>query len=470
MPELDPNIAFPIAALIFLIGFPLFHILFLVARRRTKRLGRELDQEKTRASEDRDRILAEEKEKRQAIKQKYSPIIDMEGEVGRLKAESEELARNIDDLRSSYASKRETMKKLEHQVAVYDERLAFAELGVYEPHFDFGESEIFKEQIKQIREQQKAMVSQKTAAICPTDWTVDGSLSKGQTMINRQMRLTMRAFNNECEAAIANTRWNNVVAMEKRILNAAKQINSANASMNLSINERYVSRKLNELLLTHEHREQLKVEKDDWAERARMEREEKKLLAEAKAAEKEKRKYQDMLDKARQEAGVDESRIADLQAALAEAHAKTERAKAMAEMTKSGYVYIISNIGSFGEEVDKIGLTRRLDPDDREKELGDASVQFGFDTHAMIYSEEAPALEKALHREFADRRINASNMRKEFFRVGLEEVEDAVKRLAPDANFFKDREVQEWHETLARRKEQAELWRQATEEALPETI
>lgn len=187
-------------------------------------------------------------------------------------------------------------------------------------------------------------------------------------------------------------------------------------------------------------------------------------------AEKEEQKYQVMLDKARQEAGVDESRIADLQAALAEAHAKTERAKAMAEMTKSGYVYIISNIGSFGEEVVKIGLTRRLDPDDRVKELGDASVPFGFDTHAMIYSEEAPALENALHREFADRRINASNMRKEFFRVGLEEVEDAVKRLAPDANFFKDREAQEWHETLARRREQAELWRQATEEALPETI
>ncbi|GAA4221954.1 hypothetical protein GGQ68_000002 [Sagittula marina] len=78
MPELDPNIAFPIAVLIFLIGFPLFLILFSVARRRTKRLGRELDQEKTRASEDRDRILAEEKEKRQAIEQKYSPIIDME--------------------------------------------------------------------------------------------------------------------------------------------------------------------------------------------------------------------------------------------------------------------------------------------------------------------------------------------------------------------------------------------------------
>ncbi|MER3355576.1 MAG: DUF4041 domain-containing protein [Hoeflea sp. D1-CHI-28] len=279
MPELDPNTIFPIAVLIFLIGFPLFLILFLVARRRAKRLGRELEQEKIRAAEERDSILADEKVKRDKINEKYSPIIDMEAEVARLKSEADVLAKNIDELRSSYATKRETMKRLEHQVAVYDERLAFAELGIYEPHFDFGDSEIFKEQIKQIRENQKRMVSQKKAAICPTDWTVDGSGSKGQTMINRQMRLTMRAFNNECEAAIANTRWNNVVAMEKRILNAAKQINSANASMNLSINEQYVSLKLNELHLTHEYRERLKVEKDEQAERARMEREEKKLLA-----------------------------------------------------------------------------------------------------------------------------------------------------------------------------------------------
>lgn len=470
MPELDPNTIFLIAALIFLIGFPLFFILFWVARHRAKRLGRELEQETIRFAEERDRILAEEKTKRENIEEKYSPIIDMEAEVARLKGEADLLVKNIDELRSSYADKHEIMKKLEHQVAVYDERLAFAELGVYEPHFDFGDSEIFKEQIKQVRDKQKAMISQKAAAICPTDWTVDGSLSKGQTMINRQMRLTMRAFNNECEAAIANTRWNNVVAMEKRILNAAKQINSANASMKLSINEQYVSFKLNELHLTHEYREQLKIEKDERAERARMEREEKKLLAEAKVAEREEKKYQDMLDKARQEAGVDENRIAELEAALGEAHAKTERAKAMAEMTKSGYVYIISNIGSFGDEVVKIGLTRRLDPDDRVKELGDASVPFGFDTHAMIYSDEAPALENALHREFADRRINASNMRKEFFRVELEEVEDAVHRLAPAANFFKDREAQEWHETLARRREQAELWRQSMAETLPEAI
>ena len=138
---------------------------------------------------------------------------------------------------------------MEHQVAIYDESLAFAELGVYEPHFDFGDSEAFKNAIKRACDRQKTMVSAKTTTICPTDWTVEGSRAKGQTMINRQTRLTKRAFNNECEAAIANTRWNNVVAMEKRIENAAKQIDSANSSMNLVIAGGYVALKLDELHL-----------------------------------------------------------------------------------------------------------------------------------------------------------------------------------------------------------------------------
>lgn len=405
----------------------------------------------------------------EALNQKIGPITSVEDEVATLRDTATELQKQIEVTRSSYSEKRATLRKLEQQVAIYDEKLSFAELGVYEPHFEFNDADEYKQEIKRIRDRQKAMVSAKTSTLCPTDWQVDGSRAKGQTMINRQTRLTMRAFNNECEAAIANTRWNNVNAMEKRILNAAKQIGNANESMNLRISEQYVSLKLDELHATHEYRERLKMEKEERAELARAEREEKKLLAEAEAAEREEERYQKLLDKARSEAGVDEGRIADLEAALADAHATSERARAMAEMTKSGYVYIISNIGSFGKDVVKIGLTRRLEPDDRVKELGDASVPFGFDTHAMIYSDEAPALESALHKEFADRRVNASNMRKEFFRVGLEEVEEAVKRLAPSASFFSDREAQEWHETLSRRKEALMDMARPSDE-LPEAI
>lgn len=405
----------------------------------------------------------------ETLKKKYAPITSVKNEISTLRDKATQLEKQIEETRSSYSEKRATLKKLEQQVAIYDEKLSFAELGVYEPHFEFSDADEYKQEIKRIRDRQKTMVLAKTSTICPTNWQMDGSRAKGQTMINRQTRLTMRAFNNECEAAIANTRWNNVNAMEKRILNAATQIDKANESMNLCISDDYVSIKLDELHATHEYRESLKIEKEERSELARAEREEKKLLAEAEAAEREEKRYQKLLDKARSEAGVDESRIADLEAALAEAHATSERARAMAEMTKSGYVYIISNVGSFGEDVVKIGLTRRLEPDDRVKELGDASVPFGFDTHAMIYSDEAPALESALHKEFADRRVNASNMRKEFFRVGLEEVEDAVKRLAPTASFFSDREAQEWHETLSRRKEALKDMARPSDE-LPEAI
>lgn len=413
--------------------------------------------------------IAEVEAAAESLKQRYFPITSIEDEVSKLRNNAAELQKKIEATRSIYSEKRATLKKLEQQVAIYDEKLAFAELGVYEPHFEFNDADDYKQEIKRIRDRQKAMVSAKTSTLCPTDWQVDGNRAKGQTMINRQTRLTMRAFNNECEAAIANTRWNNVNAMEKRILNAAKQIDKSNESMNLHINDQYVSLKLDELHATHEYRERLKVEKEERAELARAEREEKKLLAEAEAAEREEERYQKLLDKARSEAGVDEGRIAELEAALAEAHTISQRARAMAEMTKSGYVYIISNIGSFGEDVVKIGLTRRLEPDDRVKELGDASVPFGFDTHAMIYSDEAPALESALHKEFSDRRVNASNMRKEFFRVSLEEVEEAVKRLAPSASFFSDREAQEWHETISRRKETLKDIARRTDE-FPEEI
>jgi len=155
---------------------------------------------------------------------------------------------------------------------------------------------------------------------------------------------------------------------------------------------------------------------------------------------------------------------------LADAHAKAERAKAMAEMTKTGYVYVISNIGSFGPDFVKIGLTRRLDPADRIRELGDASVPFLFDTHAMIYSEDAPALERALHNTFATVRVNATNMRKEFFRVSIEDVEQAVRRLAPSASFFRDIEAQEYRETMALRNASLAQQTLAAELAFPSDI
>ncbi|SFP83586.1 DUF4041 domain-containing protein [Tranquillimonas alkanivorans] len=234
--------------LIFLIGFPLFLILYLRSLGRRRRVEREYDQK-----------IHEERRRREDVEARFAPVADISGEVDKLKAEAREIESKIDQVRATYAEKRQALERLEKQVAVYDERLAFAELGIYEPHFEFNDSETYKAKIKEVRDRQKAMVSAKQATHCPTDWTVEGSRAKGQAMINRQTRLTMRAFNNECDAAIANTRWNNVVAMEKRILNSAKQIDNANASMNLVIDQDYIALKLDELHLTHEYREQLKI-------------------------------------------------------------------------------------------------------------------------------------------------------------------------------------------------------------------
>lgn len=421
----------------------------------------------------------EEARVRNATAEQLRELEELSGAYAARKAEEEahlqaalaEEVGKIEQLRSSYAEKRAVYERLLQEVAVFDERLSFAEMGVYEPHFEFTDSEEYKEQIRVVREEQKAMVAAKTAVFCRTEWRVDGSRARGETMTNRNIRLTLRAFNNECEAAIANTRWNNVNSMEKRILRAQEQIDKMNSSNSTIISPGYVQLKLKELYLTYEYREKLKAEREERAEAARLAREEQKLLRDLEKAEEEEARYARLLEKAKAESeatagpqlGAFQEQVALLEKELAVAQAKAERAKAMAERTRSGYVYVISNIGSFGDGVVKIGLTRRLDPVDRVRELGDASVPFTFDTHAIIYSDDAPTLEHALHAEFESARINAQNMRKEFFRASLEDVELAVKRLAPEAPFFKDIEAQEYRETLARR--QNALEREAAMEA-----
>ncbi|MEH0293042.1 DUF4041 domain-containing protein [Agrobacterium sp. CCNWLW71] len=430
-------------------------------------LGRKTHEEKV--------VLAE---RVAGLEDRFKGVLDVDAEVSKLQTQVKIERAKIDDLRNSYVEKRATYDRLIKEVAVFDEKLAFAEMGVYEPHFEFNDSEEYKRNIEIVRASQKAMVTAKTAAVCPTAWTVEGSTSKGQTMTNRNIKLTLRAFNNECEAAIANCRWSNVNAMEKRIATAFTQINKLNESNHVSITEPYLKLKFQELFLTHEYREKLKAEREERAELARAAKEEQKLIRDMERAEEEEARYQRLLNKAKAEAEsavgpkleAFNTQIEMLERDLAEAHAKFERAQAMAEKTRSGYVYIISNVGSFGSDVVKIGLTRRLDPADRIRELGDASVPFVFDTHAIIYSDNAPGLERALHAEFEPVRVNAQNYRKEFFKATLDEVETAVKRLAPDAPFFKDVEAQDYRETLAKRRSTLLAQEMAAEALLPEAI
>lgn len=393
------------------------------------------------------------------LESRFQGLVDVDDELLSLRETISQEQGRYEALRAQYAEKKEIYDRLAAEIAIFDERLAFAELGVYEPHFDFSDSEEYKRQIAGVRSAQKELIAAERAVVCTTTWTVNGNASKGQQMVNRNIKLTLRAFNNECDAAIANVRWNNANAMEKRIIRAHEQIGKLNESNSIVITPEFIRLKLEELQLTHEYREKLKAERDERAELTRQAREEQKLLRDMEAAQDEEARFAKLLERAKSEAeratgpklDLLAEQLRQLERDLAEAHARYERAQAMAERTKSGYVYVISNIGSFGDSVVKIGLTRRLDPLDRVRELGDASVPFTFDVHAIIYSDDAPALERALHMEFESSRINTQNYRKEFFRASLDEVESALTRIAPGAPFFKDVEAQEYRETLARR-------------------
>lgn len=279
-----------------------------------------------------------------------------------------------------------------------------------------------------------------------------------------KIRLVLRAFNGECDAAIAKVRYNNLALIDKRIIKSREDINKLSAVNDVRIVDRYLELKLQELRLFHEYEEKKQAEKEEQRLIKEQMREEKRAQQELermrRQAEEDEQRYQRALDKARTEVeratGAKHDKllreIDELQARLAEAHANTERAMSRAQMTRSGHVYVISNVGAFGEDVYKIGMTRRLDPMDRVKELGDASVPFPFDVHAIIYTEDAPGLENALHKRFHGRRVNLVNERKEFFRVSLAEVERATKELHGEFEFTRLAEAVEYRKSVAMRR------------------
>lgn len=174
-----------------------------------------------------------------------------------------------------------------------------------------------------------------------------------------------------------------------------------------------------------------------------IERERKRVEAEQKAVEKA---LNEALERAH---GEHSAEVEMLRERLAEAEARSERAKSMAQLTKAGHIYVVSNLGAFGEGVYKVGMTRRLEPLDRVKELGDASVPFPFDVHMMISCEDAPRLENALHRALLFRRINRVNLRKEFFRADLDEIHRLVVENHGEVEYVADPEALEYRESIA---------------------
>jgi len=404
--------------------------------------------------------------------EKYKPIIDIEKEaelkteelkklVDSENAKIKEIEGNFTFLKNNYEDSLEIFKKLKKEVSIYESKLDLIEFGIYEPVFEFDKSEEYREEQKRIISLQKEMIKDETAATCSTNWTVDGSVTKGRASTKRNIKLVLRAFNGECNSLIAKVKWNNVNQMKERIKKAFEAINKLGKSSTISIEYEFLDLKVDELNLEYEYQLKKQKEKEELRAIQSQIREEEKAIREfekaKKDAEKEEKNYQSALEKARKE--IEEvtgekhkllqAKIEKLEQDLKESQEKKERAMSMAQQTKRGHVYIISNIGSFGENIYKIGMTRRLEPTDRVRELGDASVPFKFDLHAMIYSEDAPKLEKELHKVFDNQKVNMLNYRKEFFRVSLNEIEEQIKKNNIDVEFIKFAEAIEYRETLA---------------------
>jgi len=409
---------------------------------------------------------------RKSVLDKYADIMDRDREIERRDGTIRELettreriekenASRVAELNSTYATSKAALEVLQKELALLEESTDLQSYGIYKPHYDFGTSEEFRAKLDAVVDQEKNLVRDERAVVCPKEWTVQGSRAEGRRMVKQQSKLMLRAFNGECDAAIVKARWNNITVMEQRIQRAYEAINKLGTVQDISITQEYCDLKMQELRLTYELQMKLHAEREEQRRIQEQMREEEKARREYERAIREAERDEEALRKAMERAQLMveqataeqrtkyEAQVAELTAKLKETQEISQRAKSMAEQTRRGHVYIISNIGSFGKHVYKIGLTRRLEPLDRVKELGDSSVPFEFDVHALVYSEDAPALETKLHNHFLMMQMNKMNYRKEFFKVDIAHIREEVTKLGVDAKWTMAAEAQEYRETLA---------------------
>lgn len=428
-------------------------IIYFAARRSINKLRKTLLEKET--------ALANSEQQLDTLTQRYAHVIDLDKTLDERRQEIITQKNELTALNDKYQGALKVYHDLEQQVKLYENNLEIIEYGLYKPVFDYTTSEQYKQQLEQNYDAQKALVKNDGAVVCPIEWEVSGSKAEGRKMTDKYKKLMLFAFNGECDGLIAKVKWNNATRIQERIRKSFDSINKLGASTKVSLTDAFLDLKLKELALTYELEQKLYEEKEEQRVIREQMREEEKAQKELeraqREAEDEEKRYQRAIEKVQKELGYAKNEEIEvlnhqmqfLQQQLEEAHQKKERALSMAQLTKVGHIYVISNIGSFGENVYKIGMTRRLDPADRVKELGDASVPFSFDVHAIIYSENAPQLERELHVQFAGRRLNRINQKKEFFRVTLDEIETFVNQHAgAEIAFTKMAEAREYRETL----------------------
>ncbi len=365
--------------------------------------------------------------------------------IEELSSQKFSLENNIKDIEASISYRMSDIenldleiKKREKQIIDLDDEILVQDFGLYRPHYNFANALDYKDKLAEIRAKQKNLIKYKDAVTGNTGWQVNGSASKGTKMVNDTQKLLLRAFNTECDELISKVKYTNYDASLNRIYKSAEAISKLGTIMDISIKHAYLNLKVEELRLAFEYQQKKQEEKEaqkaaraELREAARLQKE---IEAQRKKIEKEQTHYQTAYDHLLKQLEQDPENAALLSKKSELENQLKDIEKAMKDIDyreanqRAGYVYVISNIGAFGPDIYKIGMTRRLDPQDRVDELGDASVPFNFDVHAMIFSDDAPALEAALHTAFADRKVNMVNTRREFFHVTLDEIKNVVRK------------------------------------------
>lgn len=309
------------------------------------------------------------------------------------------------------------------------------------------------EELRNARERTRSMVKNNSAATC--DYVE-------QNRKETAVRFVVDAFNGKVDSILSRVKDDNFGTLQQEIRDAFSLVNHNGAAFrNARILDSYLTARVTELrwavtvqeIKLRDREEQRRI-KEKIREEERAQREFERSMREAAKEEdtlrKAMEKVQGQVAKASEaQRQKYEAQLAELAERLRQAEEKNQRAKSMAEQTRMGHVYVISNLGSFGDDVFKIGLTRRLEPLDRIRELGDASVPFSFDVHALLFSEDAPALEKALHKHFLTAQVNKVNPRKEFFRVSMSVIRAELEKLGVTAKWTLTAEAKEYRETLA---------------------
>ncbi len=353
------------------------------------------------------------------------------------------------------ASLQKQLAALREELVETTDAMMLQEVGLYAYRHPLQDSAAYKDALKELQGQIKASVREKKAVEHTSSWAINGSLKEGAKMVSDFSKLLLRAYNNEAETTVRGMKPYALPAAQKRLDKSRATISRLGARMKIAIAADYHSLRAKELELTADYLAMKAAEKEaEREERARL-REEKAALKELEREKERLRKeaahYENAM-KALREKG-DEDGAARLEEKLAEINEAVAGVVERAANRRAGYVYVISNLGSFGSNIIKIGMTRRLDPMDRVRELGDASVPFRFDAHALFFDKDAVDLESRLHRRFAHRRVNLINRRREYFYATPSEVRDVLLEECPNLlTFVEDAAAEEFRQSEASRR------------------